>query len=49
MVTKRTSLYLLSVSPVHDVDHALGVGVAEVAVVRGATVHHGLVDRIRRL
>ena len=46
---KRTTLYLLSVSAVHDVDHALGVGVPEVAVVRGAAVHHRLVDRVGRL
>ena len=40
---------LLLVSPVHDVDHSFGVGVAEVAVVRRTRVHHRLVDRVRRL
>ena len=40
---------LLVVSPVHDVDHPLGVGVAKVGVVRRPVVHHGLVYRVGRL
>lgn len=42
-------LHLLGVSPVHDVDHPLGVAVPEVGVVRGAVVDHCLIDRVRRL
>lgn len=34
---------------VEDVDHALGVRVAKVGVVRYSVVDHGLVDRVRRL
>jgi hypothetical protein len=40
---------LRGVAAVHYVDHALGVAVAKVAVVRGAVVNHGLVDGVRRL
>ena len=39
---------LLRVSPIHYVDHSLGVAVPKVGVVRGAVVYHGLVDRIGR-
>ena len=39
---------LLRVTPIHHVDHSLGVAVPKVGVVRRAVVYHGLIDRIGR-
>ena len=38
----------MRVATVHDVDHPLGVAVAEVGVVRGSVVDHCLVNRVGR-
>jgi hypothetical protein len=39
----------LSVAAVHDVDHPLGIAVAEVRIVGWAVVDHRLVDGVARL
>ena len=40
---------LLKVTPVLDIDHPLGIGVAEIGAVRWPIVDHGLIDGVRRL
>eukprot|EP00636_Phaeomonas_parva_P015482 CAMPEP_0118859466 /NCGR_PEP_ID=MMETSP1163-20130328/5700_1 /TAXON_ID=124430 /ORGANISM="Phaeomonas parva, Strain CCMP2877" /LENGTH=351 /DNA_ID=CAMNT_0006793057 /DNA_START=339 /DNA_END=1393 /DNA_ORIENTATION=+ len=46
---RELAAVLVLVAAVHDVDEALGVGVALVALVRRAVVDHGLIDGVGRL
>ena len=44
--TGEVAAVLVVVALVHDIDHALGIGISAVGVVGRSAVHHGLVDRV---